>query len=223
MDDAEPVVLSWSGGKDGCLALHELRRSGRYRVEALVSTVTEGYERVSMHGVRRTLLEQQAEMLGLPLCQVRLSQNAANEEYEAKLSEALVRYRDLGAETVAFGDLFLEDIREYRERLLDRLGMRGLFPVWNGDTAGVIRGFIESGFKAVVTCADARVLDGAFTGMMLDETFLAGLPAGVDPCGENGEFHTFVFDGPGFEKRVGFETGEVVLRDGYFYRDLLPS
>jgi uncharacterized protein (TIGR00290 family) len=222
MADEQAVVVSWSGGKDGCMALHEIRKSGRYRVEALISTVTEGYERVSMHGVRRSLLERQAKVLGLPLQQIRLSQRATNEEYETKLAAALALYRERGVREVVFGDLFLQDIREYREQLLAEIGMRGLFPVWNRDTDKLVRHFIGLGFKAVVTCANAKVLDGSFTGMMVDGDLLNSLPEGVDPCGENGEFHTFVFDGPCFEREVEFEAGEVVLRDGYFYRELLP-
>jgi uncharacterized protein (TIGR00290 family) len=220
--DPEPVVVSWSGGKDGCMALHEVQSDGERRIEALVSTVTEGYERVSMHGVRRTLLERQAALLGLPLHQVRLSRGATNDEYEAELGEILVGYRERGVFSVVFGDLFLEDIRKYREQMLARLGMRGVFPVWKRDTGEFIRRFVGLGFRAIVVCVDARVLDGSFAGRVLDQGFLGALPSGVDPCGENGEFHTFVFDGPGFEREVRFEPGELVLRDGYYYRDLLP-
>lgn len=197
-------------------------RSPGHRVAALISTVTEDYERVNIHGVRTTLLERQAHSLGVPLQWVRLSKDATNEEYEAKLGEVLLGYRQQGVGSVVFGDLFLEDIRAYREQVLASIGMGALFPLWKRDTQEFLESFLRLGFEAVVTCVAADKLGGSFAGRMVDEGFLASLPAGVDPCGENGEFHTFVFDGPGFRRRVGFELGEVVLRDGHYYRDLLP-
>jgi uncharacterized protein (TIGR00290 family) len=215
------AVVSWSGGKDACLALREVQARG-YRVEALLTTVTEGFERVSIHGVRRALLRRQAGALGLPLHEVFLPQNATNAGYEARLAEALSGYSERGIPSVVFGDLFLRDIRQYRERLLADLGMRGLFPLWGRDTRALIRDFVGQGFEAVVVCADAAILDASWAGRRIDESFLADLPAGVDSCGENGEFHTFVYGGPGFEEALHFETGEVVLRDGRYFRDLLP-
>jgi uncharacterized protein (TIGR00290 family) len=219
----EDVLVSWSGGKDSCFALHELRKSGDYRVAALLTTVTRDYDLISMHGVRRTLLERQAASLGLPLRQVLISKDASNEEYEERMGEAFAQYREQGINTVVFGDLFLEDIRAYRDQFLARHGMRGLYPVWHRDTREFIREFIGSGFKAVVTCVNPQVLDRAFAGRMIDEEFLSSLPAHVDPCGENGEFHSFVFAGPNFLEEIKFRRGEVVERDGFYFCDLIPD
>jgi uncharacterized protein (TIGR00290 family) len=219
----ETVLVSWSGGKDSCLALYELRRSRNYNVAALLTTVTRDYDRISMHGVRRTLLERQASSLGLPLHQVLISKDATNEEYEAMMGEALAQYRERGINSVAFGDLFLEDVRAYRDQFLAGHGMRGLYPVWHRDTHEFVREFIGLGFEAVVTCVDPRVLDQSFAGRMINEGFLSSLPSRVDPCGENGEFHSFVFDGPSFSERVRFSVSEVVSRGGFCFCDLLPE
>jgi uncharacterized protein (TIGR00290 family) len=215
--------MSWSGGKDSCVALRELRRSNAYGVAALVTTVTRDYERISMHGVRRVLLERQAASLGLPLHEVFISKDATNQEYEAKMEEAFSVYRERGISRVAFGDLFLEDVRAYRDQFLARHDMRALYPVWGRDTNDLIREFIGLGFKAVVTCVDGKVLDSSFAGMMIDEDFLSALPTHVDPCGENGEFHTFVFDGPIFKVAVRLSVGEKVERDSFWFCDLLPQ
>jgi uncharacterized protein (TIGR00290 family) len=217
----EDVVASWSGGKDSTLALREVLASGRYRVLALVTTVAAGYDRISHHGVRRALLAAQAEALGLPLDEVVVSQGCTNQEYEAKLETALAPYRERGVQSVVFGDIFLEDLREYRERHLAGFGMRGLYPLWKRDTSALVREFLAAGFRTVTVCVDGRVLDPSFAGREIDETFLADLPPGVDPCGENGEFHTFVFDGPLFGAAVPFERGEVVARDTRFFCDLI--
>jgi len=217
------VLMSWSGGKDSCIALYEIQRAQNYRVAALMTTLTRDYDRISMHGVRRALLEKQASHLGLPLHQVLISKDATNEEYETRMGEAFSEYREHGIDSIVFGDLFLEDIRAYREQFLVRHKMRGLFPVWKRDTAGFIKEFIELGFKAVVTCVDSKVLDQSFAGRVIDETFLSSLPAHVDPCGENGEFHSFVFDGPIFAEGVKFSIGEVVLRESFWFCDLLPD
>jgi uncharacterized protein (TIGR00290 family) len=217
------VLMSWSGGKDSCVALHDIKAEQKYRVAALLTTVTRDYDRISMHGVRCALLEKQAASLGLPLHQVFISKNATNEEYERKIGEAFADYRDRGIDTVIFGDLFLEDIRAYREQFLARHNMRGLFPVWKRDTSAFIREFIDLNFRAVVTCVDSRVLDRSFAGRLIDESFLSTLPAQVDPCGENGEFHSFVFDGPGFSAPVKFSLGDTVLRESFWFRDLLPE
>lgn len=215
--------MSWSGGKDSCLALYELQRGQSYDVKALLTTVTQDYDRVSMHGVRRVLLEQQATSLGLPLRQILIQKGAANEEYERELAEALSEYKAAGIESVVFGDLFLEDVRAYRDQFLAGYGMRGVYPVWMRDTRAFVREFIALGFRAVITCVDSKVLDESFAGMLIDESFLSKLPAHVDPCGENGEFHTFVFDGPAFGEAVRLSVGEKVLRDGFWYCDLLPE
>jgi uncharacterized protein (TIGR00290 family) len=218
-----PVLVSWSGGKDSCFALYETQRAAEYRVAALLTTLTRDYDRISMHGVRRELLEEQAASLGLPLHQVFISKDASNDEYEMKMGEALAKYRDRGIDSIVFGDLFLADIRAYREQFLSRQMMHGLFPVWKRDTSSFIREFIELGFKTIVTCVDSRVLDQSFVGKTIDEDLLSSLPGDVDPCGENGEFHTFVFDGPSFARPVKFSLGEIVLRESFWFCDLVPK
>jgi uncharacterized protein (TIGR00290 family) len=222
-DFREPVLLAWSGGKDSALTLEALRADAAVRVEALITTVTAGYERISMHGVRRTLLAAQAQAVGLPLLEARIPTRASNDAYEAAFAAALEPARASGVTRVAFGDLFLTDVRAYRERQLGELGMRGLFPLWLQDTAGLAREFIARGFRAVLVCVDPARLDPSFAGRFFDAALLRELPSGVDPCGENGEFHTFVFDGPGFRHPVPIEVGTVVLRDGFAFCDLLPS
>ena len=218
-----PVLMSWSGGKDSCAALYEIQKSQDYRVGALLTTVTRDYDRISMHGVRRALLEKQASSLGLPLYQVLISKDATNDEFEMKMAEALSEYREQGIDSVIFGDLFLEDVRAYREQFLAGHNMRGLFPIWRRDTTLLLKEFIDWGFKAVVTCVDGKVLDKSFAGKIIDEAFLSSLPAGIDPCGENGEFHSFVFDGPNFAKPVKFSLGELVNRGPFWFRDLVPE
>lgn len=217
----EKVVFSWSGGKDSCMALLELTKGAQHRVEALLTTITRDFDRVSIHGVRRVLLERQATELGLPLQTIYLSAGATNEEYESAFKEALALHRDAGVGLVAFGDLFLEDIRVYRDKLLAGIGMRGYYPIWKQDTSELVTRFIDSGFKAVVSCVNSQWLDASFVGKVIDREFLSRLPAGVDPCGENGEFHTFVFAGPLFGSDVKVSTGEVVLRDGHYFCDLI--
>lgn len=218
----ERITLAWSGGKDSCLTLHELRREGRLEVASLLTTVTEGYDRISMHGVRRVLLEEQAAALGLPLRIVSLPRDASNEQYEAVWNAELADLRRHGVETVAFGDLFLEDVRQYRERNLARVGMRGAFPLWHKDTTDLARTFIRLGFKALTVCVDPARLDPSFVGQPFDEEFLRRLPTDADPCGENGEFHSFVFDGPLFAQPVGATPGAIVERSGFWFCDLLP-
>jgi uncharacterized protein (TIGR00290 family) len=218
-----PVLISWSGGKDSCLALYEIQRAQSHRVAALLTTVTRDYDRISMHGVRRVLLEKQAASLRLPLRQIFISKDATNDEYEAKMGQAFLEHRGKGIDLIVFGDLFLEDIRTYREQFLARHHMRGLFPVWKRDTSRFIKEFIELGFRAVVTCVDSKVLDQSFAGRTIDQIFLSSLPAQVDPCGENGEFHSFVFDGPIFTAPVKFSVGQTVLRESFWFRDLLPE
>lgn len=219
----ERVLLSWSGGKDSALALHEIRAQKTYEVAALLTTVTEEYDRISMHGVRRVLLEQQAGSLGYPLEPVLVSRKASNEEWESRILEVLAKYREQGVSAVVFGDIFLEDLRTYREENLRQVGLRGLFPLWKRETGGLARDFIRLGFRAVVTCVDTEALSREFSGREYDSCFVSELPALVDPCGENGEFHTFVYDGPVFGRRVGHTLGERVLRDNRFsFCDVLP-
>ncbi len=218
----ERILLSWSGGKDSCMALHEIQKSNGYEI-VLLTTVTEGYDRISMHGVRRALLERQAESLGLHLVKVYIPKKSTQEEYELRMKEVLTKHQNEGANSVAFGDIFLEDLRRYREENLYRIGMRGIFPIWRKNTSELIRRFIDLGFKAVVTCVDPKALDPSFAGRVIDDDFISQLPVHVDPCGENGEFHSFVFDGPIFEREVKFSLGEVVLRDSFYFCDLLPD
>ena len=217
------MLVSWSGGKDSLMALREILRAGDCRVTALLTTITGDDGRIQMHGVRRSLLEQQAAVLGLPLHQVIIPKRASNREYEVKMIEALAAYREQNIDAVVFGDLFLEDIRLYREQLLSRMGMRGLYPIWKRNTTELIREFIEQGFKAVVTCVNSKQLDASFAGRNIDRNFLAALPSSVDPCGENGEFHSFVFGGPLFKYDIEFRVGKVILRDDHYFCDLLPS
>jgi len=219
--DLNSVLMSWSGGKDSCLALYEIQRMQQYRVAALMTTVTSDYDRISMHGVRRALLEQQATALGMPLHQVVVTKDANNQEYEEKFIEACAAYP--GIDSIVFGDLFLEDIKAYRDQFLARHNLRGIYPVWLRDTTEFIKEFIALGFEAVVTCVDGEVLDRSFAGMVIDHNFVSTLPAQVDPCGENGEFHTFVFDGPNFKEPVRFTRGETVQRDRFWFCDLLPE
>ena len=221
--EEKAVLVSWSGGKDSCMALRETQRAPNIRVEALLTTVTRDFDRISMHGVRRSMLEQQAASLRIPLRQIFISKGASNEEYEARMGEAFSEYRGQGIDTVVFGDLFLAEIRAYRERLLAKHKMVSLYPVWGRDTSQLIREFMALGFKTAVVCVDPAKFDSSFVGRIVDEEFLSQLPPHVDPCGENGEFHTFVFDGPIFRNRVKFSFGEVVFRDSFWFCDLLPA
>lgn len=215
------AIVSWSGGKDSALALHAAR--DEYEVIALLTTVTEDFDRVSMHGVRTRLLEEQAASLGLPLEKVLIRHPCNNDEYEARMKAGLEGLRGSGAGAVICGDLFLEEIRRYREERLFGDRWRGVFPLWGRDTAALARTFLDLGFRAVLCCVDTRALPAEFAGRPYDAQLLAQLPPGVDPCGENGEFHTFVFDGPSFARPVAFATGERTLRDDCFaYCDLLP-
>jgi uncharacterized protein (TIGR00290 family) len=223
MSTREPILFCWSGGKDSAMALHTLRQQHDVQIAALLTTVTEGYERISMHGVRRELLERQAQSIGLPLHEVRIPQQCGNPIYEARMEEALRVYREKGVRRVAFGDIYLEDLRAYREKNLARIGMTALFPIWKRDTRELIRSFHASRFRAVIVCVDSKVLDPRFAGRELDESVFRDLPPHADPCGENGEFHTFVFDGPIFQSPIHVRTGEVVSRDGFVFCDLLSQ
>jgi uncharacterized protein (TIGR00290 family) len=215
-------ALSWSGGKDSALALQALRAQS---VEpcALVTTLTEGFDRISMHGVRRALLERQAAAVGIPLVEVVIPPSCVNEIYEERMARAFDAAPLRDVDGVAFGDLFLEDVRAYREERLARVGKRALFPLWARDTAELAREFVDAGFEGVVACVDPRRLDPSFAGRAYDVSFLGDLPDDVDPCGENGEFHTFVHAGPVFSEPVALEVGEVVERDGFVFCDLMSG
>ncbi len=220
----EKVLCSWSGGKDSAMALHEVLRRPKYEVVALLTTVTEDYDRISMHGVRRSLLRQQAESVGLPLEEVGISKRSSNEEYEQKMGGVLNRYKQAGITSVVFGDIFLEDLRQYRESNLAKIGMKGIFPLWKQDTHELVQRFIQFGFRAIVVCVDTQALDGKFAGREIDEAFVRELPTTVDVCGENGEFHSFVYEGPIFKRKIPYTVGEVVLREERFcYCDLNPA
>ncbi len=215
-------ALSWSGGKDSTLALQTLRVRG---IEpcALVTTLTEGFERISMHGVRHTLLKRQAAAVRVPLVEVVIPPACVNEIYEERMARAFETTPLRDVDGVAFGDIFLEDVRAYREERLARIGKRALFPLWARDTAELAREFVAAGFEGVVACINPRCLDPSFAGRAYDASFIADLPDDVDPCGENGEFHTFVHAGPGFAQPVALEVGEVVERDGFVFCDLVPG
>jgi uncharacterized protein (TIGR00290 family) len=218
----EKVILSWSGGKDSALALYGLVQSNTHEMVALLTTLTEDYDRISMHGVREELLTQQTSALRYPLHIVYIPKNCSDEEYGRRMRAILERYQSLAVNLVAFGDVFLEDVRAYREERLARLGMQAIFPNWGIDSAELAKRFIRLGFKAVVTCVDTEALPGSFVGREYDQSFLAELPPAVDLCGERGEFHTFVYDGPVFSEPVRVRRGEKVLRDNrFYYCDLL--
>ena len=223
MTTPEPILFCWSGGKDSAVALHSLVQQNTFQVLSLLTTVTETYDRVAMHGVRRELLKRQAQSIGLPLHEVFIPSQSINSIYEARMEEALRLFRDQGVCKVAFGDIFLEDLRAYRENNLARIGMTALFPIWKRDTRELIRHFHQRRFRAITACIDTKVLDPSFAGRELDESFFRDLPANADPCGENGEFHTFVFDGPIFHSPIPIRTGEIVNRDGFVFCDLLPE
>ncbi|HOX09648.1 MAG TPA: diphthine--ammonia ligase [Candidatus Omnitrophota bacterium] len=218
------VIFSWSGGKDSALALYELVRSGEYDIAALLTTVTKDYDRISMHGVRTVLLEKQAKALGITLEKALMKKGATIEENESKIREVMQRYFGNGVLLNAAGDIALEDVKKYKDDNLARIGMEGVYPLWKRGSAELARRFIVLGFKSVITCVDTALLDKSFVGREFDASFLADLPAGVDPCGENGEFHSFVYDGPIFREKVDFTKGEIVLRDNrYYFCDLLPN
>lgn len=218
----EKVVLSWSSGKDAAYALTALRADPRIEVVGLLSTVTPA-GRVAMHAVRRELLHAQAEATGLPVHEVEIPSPCTNEQYEAAMAEAVERERARGVTAFAFGDLFLEDVRRYREERLERAGMGALFPLWGRDTRGLAREMVAAGVRGIVTSVDPKQLDPSFAGRTWNAELLDALPARVDPCGERGELHTFVFDGPMLDRRIDVRVGEVVERDGFVFADVLPA
>lgn len=223
MAEAKRVVLSWSSGKDSAWALKLLRERPDLEVCALLTTFNQCFDRVAMHAVRRALVEKQAERVGLPLWAVDLPWPCSNTQYESCMGAVVERARAEGIAAVAFGDLFLEDIRAYREAQLRNTGLEPLFPVWRIPTQALAREMIRSGVRAKITCIDPAKLDRSFAGCDYDAGFLERLPAGVDPCGENGEFHSFVYDSPVFGAPVAVEPGEIVERDGFVFADVLPA
>lgn len=218
-----PLLFSWSGGKDSAMALHILLHSPDFEVVALLTTVTETYDRISMHGVRRELLHRQAQSIGLPVAEVSIPPRCVNAVYEQRMGETLLRYRESGVFHVGFGDIFLEDLRTYRENKLLAANMKAVFPIWKIDTRELAERFLRDGFRAIAVCIDPAKLDSSFAGRELDASFFRNLPPGVDPCGENGEFHTFVFDGPIFRTPVPVHAGSVVSRDSFIFCDLMAG
>ncbi|HEX6152298.1 MAG TPA: ATP-binding protein [Solirubrobacterales bacterium] len=218
-----PVALSWSGGKDSALALWALREELAIEPVALLTTLTEDYDRISMHGVRGELLRAQARATGVELVEIGIPAACPNETYEERMTAALARPPLAQASTIAFADLYLADVRAYREERLAAGARSALFPLWGRDTAALAREFIAAGFEATLVCVDPTQLDPSFVGRPFDEALLTDLPPDVDPCGENGEFHTFVHAGPIFDERIEVEPGETVMREGFAFADLIPA
>jgi len=215
------LLVSWSSGKDSAWMLH-LLRAQRVEIAGLVTTVNEAFDRVAMHGVRRVLLEAQANAAGIPLWPVALPWPCSNQQYEQIMGEVCRRAFEVGVDGMAFGDLFLQDIRQYRERQLQGTGLTPVFPLWKMPTGALAREMIAGGLRAKITCVDPKALPPSFAGREFDLAFLAELPPNVDPCGENGEFHSFVYDGPMFRKPIAVSVGETCERDGFVFADLLP-
>ncbi|MFN0124178.1 MAG: ATP-binding protein [Blastocatellia bacterium] len=217
------ILLSWSSGKDSAWALHLLRGRDDLDIVALLTTVNESAGRVAMHAVRAELLHSQADCAGLPLWTVDLPWPCPNEEYEKRMRAVIARAHAAGIEAIAFGDLYLTDVREYRERMLAGTGIAPLFPLWDMPTDALAREMIAGGLRAQITCIDTRVLPATLAGAEYNAEFLAALPAGTDPCGENGEFHSFAFAGPMFSQSVAISVGETWECDGFLYTDLTPG
>lgn len=215
------ILLSWSSGKDSAWALHVLRQSNAWDIVGLVTTVNTAFNRVSMHGVREQLLERQAQAAALPLWKVPIPYPCPNEVYESAMHGVITRAKEEGVTHFAFGDLFLQDVRDYRERQLSATGITPVFPLWGIGTTELARGMIASGLRAIITCVDPRQVPASLVGRRFDERFLQELPSSADPCGEKGEYHTFCYAGPMFSHPIPVRTGEVVERDGFVYIDVL--
>ncbi len=223
VNERPKALLAWSSGKDSAWSLQVLRQQGDVEIVGLLTTINQAFDRVAMHAVRRVLLEAQAAAAGLPLHTVPIPWPCSNEQYEAAMAAALEQARAAGVTVMAFGDLFLADIRAYREAKLQGTGMTPIFPLWQRPTAWLAREMVAGGLRARLTCIDPRHLDPSFAGRDFDQALLRDLPAAVDPCGENGEFHTFAYDGPMFAQPIDLRAGEVVHRDGFVFADLLPG
>lgn len=206
------AYLNWSSGKDATFALHKIQEAGTYKVEKLVTSLNTDHDRISMHGVRKELLKRQAKAVGLPLQLIKLHGNVSLEEYTSIMEQQTTQLVQEGFESAIFGDILLEDLMEYRKKQLQQVGLEGVFPLWQKNTSKLARELIATGYKAIVVCVNARLLDASFCGRIFDTSFLEDLPKNIDHCGENGEFHTFVFDGPLFNKPVEFSLGEKVHR-----------
>jgi uncharacterized protein (TIGR00290 family) len=228
------AIFNWSGGKDSSLSLYHLLQSQEYDIRYLITSVNSKFKRISMHGVRQELLRRQAESIGIPLHMVMVPEMPTMEIYNDLMEQTLKEFKQEGIDHSVFGDIFLEDLKKYREERLARVGMKGVFPIWKIPSQQLVREFIDLGFKAVLVCVDEKVLDRSFAGRPLDDALLKDLPSNVDPCGENGEYHSFVYDGPIFHHPIAFDLGEVVHRDyaapsapgtqtGFWYCDLIPG
>lgn len=217
------ALIAWSSGKDSAWALHEVRRCGDFEIVGALSSVTEVFGRVSMHGVRETLLQTQLRSAGLPARIVRIPYPCPNEIYEQRMAAAMQEAKATGITHVVFGDLYLEDVRAYREAQLAKVGMQAVFPLWGRPTSTLAREMIKSGMRAHLVCVDLAKMKAFDAGRRFDQALLEKLPAGVDPCGENGEFHTFVSAGPMLNGGIAVSVGETVERDGFAYADLLPD
>jgi uncharacterized protein (TIGR00290 family) len=225
----EKVIFNWSGGKDSALALYKMLRSEEFDIAWLLTSISSLYQRVSMHGVRVALLEAQAEQIGIPLVKMETPEMPTMENYEREMKQMLRVLKNQGATAAAYGDIFLEDLRKYREEMLAEINLKSLFPIWKNSSRDLLEEFLDLGFKTIVVCVNEKVLDKSFAGRVIDSQFLKDLPRNVDPCGENGEFHTFVYDGPIFSSPIKFHIGEVVRRQyetttadtGFWYCDLL--
>jgi uncharacterized protein (TIGR00290 family) len=228
------AVMNWSGGKDSAAALQKVLEGGEFDVKYLLTSVNSHWQRISMHGVRRELLKRQAEAIGIELIEILLPEMPSMEVYEAELNQTLDHLVEDGVTHSIFGDIFLEDLREYREKQLERIGLLGVFPLWKRPTADLIQEFLDLGFKAIIVCVDGKKLDKSFCGRVIDRSFINDLPGNVDVCGENGEFHTFVFEAPYFSEPIGFTVGEIVYRkypaatesgiaNEFYFCDLIPA
>lgn len=222
------AYFNWSGGKDSAFALWTVLQEKQYQVDYLLTSINAAYDRISMHGVRRSLLEKQVEGIGIPLTTIELPEQPSMEEYEAAMRERVEWLVDRGMEASIFGDIFLEDLRKYREDQLQALGMECVFPIWKRSSSELAHQFIQAGFQSIIVCVNEKYVGKEFCGRLFNEEFINDLPAGVDPCGENGEFHSFVFDGPLFSTPIEFEKGEIVYRqykggEGFFFCDLGDS
>lgn len=206
------ALFNWSSGKDSALALYKILQEDQYEVATLLTSINQEFQRISMHGVPISLLEQQASALGIPLVKMELPKEPSMEEYQEIMNKTMTEIKSQGITHSIFGDIFLEDLRKYREDQLNTIGMQAVFPLWKQNTSDLIREFLDLGFKTIVTCVNGTYLDKSFAGRIIDEKFLDDLPENVDPCGENGEFHTFTFDGPIFKNLVQFEIGETVKK-----------
>ncbi|MGB9402956.1 MAG: hypothetical protein WCA98_05425 [Candidatus Acidiferrales bacterium] len=223
MPNRPKAWLAWSSGKDSAWALHTLRRAGEFDVVALLTTINATHARVAMHAVRESLLREQARAAGLSLITVKIPSPCPNDVYERAMAAAMERARAEGVTHVAFGDLFLEDIRRYREDHLANSGIAPVFPIWQRDTSALAQEMLAAGLRAVITCVDPSRLSSEFAGRIWNEDFVASLPEGVDPCGENGEFHSFAFAGPMFREPLRVRVGEIVERDGFVFADVLSE